>query len=190
MINIELDTVGVTREAQSFPNPQFENRNARALTWNDARIVIREAGGDIILTGEWIRSFEATVANNAERYYTMKGSLAPQDVAAKQRDITGSLTIMGRQPDLAFLALGNEGRCFEDSSLQFGYKVVGPCNSAWGIELPGVVFEIEQMGLKNDLFETTVAWHALPGANFREAGDPPVPIGDDALLFRNDVFPY
>jgi len=166
MIKVELDIMGTSRENLGGGGGYLSDaelggqRNARALTWNDAFMEIGYDGGSF--TGEYVRSFDITVMNNCERFYTLNGCLSPQDIAAKLRDLTGSLVIMGRHPGLGQAAEDNESRCYADGFLHFGYDVSG-CAAKWGVKLPGVVYEIETMGLKNDLMESTVNWHALPG---------------------------
>jgi hypothetical protein len=180
LINVEIDVIGRNREAASATEPFYTNRNARAMTWNDARVDIYDKNSQLMIDGSWIRSFEANVNNNVDRFYTLNGTLAPQDIAPKLRDITGSIVIMGRHPTLAELAVTNQTRCYEDSKIHFGYFVAGTCNANFGIKLPGTVFEIETMSLRNDLMESTMNWHSLPGSKFTATGGP------DAVNFVED----
>ena len=168
MVTIGLDIIGKNREYIGTDPTYLTDtelggqRNARALTWNDVYIKITLPDGHSF-TGEWIRNFEVTVNNNIERFYTLNGCLSPQDIAAKLRDLGGSMTVMGRNPNLGHYADKlNETECYANGSVHFGYYV-SKCQANWGVNLPGVIYEIEQMGLKNDLMESTVNWHSLPG---------------------------
>jgi len=169
MVKMNIDIIGKSRECLGTSGGYLTDtelggeRNARALTWNDVYLKITLPGGDSF-TGEWVRNFELTLQNNIERFYTLNGCLSPQDIAAKIRAIDGSMTIMGRNPLLGeYAAKLNEGDCYADGSIHCGY-FVSKCQANWGINLPGVIYEIEQMSLKNDLMESTVAWHSYPGS--------------------------
>jgi len=170
LVNMEIDVIGTDRE--QFINSHstfltFAQRNARAVTWNDVILVVQASVGGS-MNGTWIRNFECNVNNNVERFYTMNRKLAPQDIAPKLREITGTMTVMGRNTVVAELALANENRCYETSNIVFGYNIFGICNTNWGVRLEGCVFEIEQMSLRNDLMESTINWHCLPGGDSTE----------------------
>lgn len=171
VINIETEVFGTSREYLGSGGGYLTDaelggeRNARAMTWNDVYLEVVFEGGSF--TGEYVRTFECNINNNLDRFYTLNGCLSPQDIAPKLRDITGSLVVMGRHPGLGQDAEDNQERCFADHTLHFGYYVSG-CSAQWGVKLPGVVYEIETMGLKNDLMESTVNWHSLPGGRASE----------------------
>ena len=76
----------------------------RIVTWNDARVEV--SGGSLIgvVSGKHMRSFEANINNDAERFYTLNKFLEPQAIAARKRDIDGTIVFMGRQPKLSALA--------------------------------------------------------------------------------------
>jgi len=169
LVSMEIDVVGTNREQFIAQNTflDFTQRNARAITWNDVVLVVQTSAGGS-MNGTWIRNFECNVNNNVERFYTLNRKLAPQDIAPKLREITGSLTVMGRNTIVSELALANENRCYETSNIIFGYNVFGICNANWGVKLEGCIFEIEQMSLKNDLMESTINWHSLPGGDATE----------------------
>ena len=182
LVNINLDLMGVQRIAlvpiNSIGNglteePRYNTRNARAVTWNDSLIQITNDDGILgtsgSITGEWLRAFTATVNNNAERFYTLNGKLFPQDVQAKQRDISGTMTVMGRNPVLGLVSETNQDRCNEVSNIKFGYQLTIGCQACFLVELPGCVFQIEEMSLTNDLLESTVNWHSLPGGKYTDA---------------------
>jgi hypothetical protein len=176
IVNITVDIVGVTREGtevnQLVPPGADELRSTRIVTWNDARVEIIEgpsgAGGFGTIGGNFVRSFEANINNNVQRYYTLNGELFPQAIAPTKRDVNGNMVLIGRHKDLGGLAVTNEQRCFEDTELKFGFSSDvqssdpdRPCATGFNVTLPSVVFEIETIALTNDLFESTVNWHCL-----------------------------
>ena len=168
LVNITVDMIGLTRDYnESTIIPAADLTNTRAVTWNDARVEI--AGGRIANTigGQFVRTFEASVANNAERFYTLNKNLFPQAVAPTKRDVTGNIALLGRHQDLANLALSNENYCSESVQVKFGFetKATGTgCTSTFGVTVPNCIFQIEEMSLSNDIFETRVDWHSLPAA--------------------------
>lgn len=181
VVNVTVGVIGISREAAADRTIEYGFRNSRIVTWNDASVIIgndnrknRDAGvlNDNIPSSN-IREFTATLNNNSDRFYTLNGKLEPQDVAATKRDIDGSLVVMGRHNSLSNLAITNETRCTERSWIRFGYSLqTGECVGSWFIKLPGCVFEVEEIALTNELFETTINWHALTGAIYRVgAGD-------------------
>lgn len=139
----------------------------RIVTWADARLQIN-VGDETPITGEFARSFEANINNDAERYYTLNKALAPQAIAPRKREVTGNIVMMGRHPVLGNRALTNEVNCSENSSITFGFEGeatgFGCQSSSFNVKIPNIVFEIEELSLTNDLFETTVNWHAFPSA--------------------------
>ena len=165
-VKVNVDLIGVERETAQWTaiteSSAFFPNQSRVVTWNDAVVELR-SGSAFNITGEFIRSFEANINNNAERYYTLNGKLFPQDVAPRKRDITGSVSLMGRKPELADHAFDNQERCAEVSTIKFGYNLTNAeCQGTFLVTLPNVVFQIEELSLTNDLFETTVNWHCLP----------------------------
>ena len=133
---------------------------ARIVTWND--FAIRIYGDDVVdLSGEWLRSFECTVNNNVERFYTLNNRLAPQDIAARKRQIEGRLTLMGRNTNLSELAYNNQQRFTSDSKIAFGYRLGSGGSPVFATVLNGCIFEIEEIAITNDLVETTVPFYAL-----------------------------
>jgi len=115
LITIAVDVIGVDREDATLTEPVDGKVDlTRIVTWNDAVIEIDdEPGGSQILDGKFIRTFNVEIANDAERFYTLNGLLAPQDIAPRKRDVTGSISVMGRHASLANLAVTNEDRCTE-----------------------------------------------------------------------------
>jgi hypothetical protein len=165
--NVTTNLFGINREPLIYTDPWFVRRNSRIVTWNDA--VLNIGGSGFSIPGSYFRNFTITVANNPVRVYTLNGLLTPQDVVPTKRDITGKLEVMGRHPQLAQQAWSNYERCTEDSTILFGYTLASAlCNADWRVQLPGVVFQIEEMTLTNDLFITNVNWRCLPGVTYRE----------------------
>jgi hypothetical protein len=170
VVNITLDLIGVDRVPITAPSIPFADlSNSRIVTWNDAVVVL--AGPDLSndISGEYVRSFEANINNNAERFYTLNGVLSPQAIAPTKRDLNGNIVLLGRIEDLALLAYDNELRCEEESTIRFGFDSSIPetettCQGKFVTTFPNVVFEIEEIALTNDLFESTVNWSSLPAA--------------------------
>jgi hypothetical protein len=188
VLNITVNVIGVDRQQDTDPSinnnlPDYSQRNTRIITWNDVDVSI--GGPGVSVESAEIRSFTATVANNVQRIYTLNSSLAPTVVVPTKRDITGSFTLIGRNSSLGLRAYGYEGesatgnetRCTADNTIGFGYSTQlgenANCASEWGVEFADcVVFEVEEMAITNDFFETTVNWHALPGVRYvSEPGD-------------------
>ena len=176
VVSISVNIVGGGRkDNETLVDPGQEIKNTRIVTWNDAVVTLDLIGNSSsTIGGEFVRSFEMTLANNADRFYTLNGALAPQDIAPTKREVAGSVTLMGRHPGLGIHAEDNEERCFDDSTIQFGYdigSVEGNCGGAFLRTLPSVVFQIEELALTNDLFETNISWKSFPAANL-PASDP------------------
>ena len=156
----------------------------RVVTWNDAvfqiyrnpahtnhttgRLSVPPAPNALI-DRDYIRSFEVNINNNVQRFYTLNGLLVPQDIAPTKRDVNGNAVLMGRHESLGDLAFTNDQFCNEVTEIRFGYDSSIPeteetCQGKFIVRLPNVVFEIEEIALTNDLFESTVAWHSLVNA--------------------------
>lgn len=167
VVKVAVGLIGRTREKQQIgtmtkTSPGFP-QNTRAVTWNDAVCEVLGARGAPNIGGEYIRTFEVTFDNHADRYYTLNGELSPQDIAVKKRDIDGRIVLLGRHEQLGEHARTNQDRCYETSQIKFGYNLLRDvCNSTFLVTLPNIVFRIEEMALTNDLFETTVQFHSLP----------------------------
>ncbi len=148
----------------------------RIVTWNDVRVEL--SGGRFIgetsIGGEYIRSFEANINNDAERYFTLNTKLTAQAVAPRKREINGNVVIMGRNDNLGNIANTNQLYCSEQQTISFGYDASGlaandtDCPSGdlarFNTVFINCIFEIETMSLTNDLFETTVNWFSLPAS--------------------------
>jgi hypothetical protein len=166
-VKISSSLIGRTREDTTI-GPMLRNSpgfptNTRAVTWADAIVEVKGARGAPDLSGDYIRSFEVTYNNNADRFYTLNRSLNPQDIAVKKRDIDGRLVLLGRHEQLGEHARTNQDRCFEDSKIKFGYQLTRDvCNSTFLVTVPNIIFRIEELALSNDIFETTVQFHSLP----------------------------
>lgn len=176
-VNISVGIIGISRD-DSFVIKQpgstgfFGLRNSRIVTWNDAVVDFMGVG----LQSNEVRSFSATVNNNSQRFFSLNGQLTAQIVAPTKRDITGSISIMGRNQTLATLAYSNKNRCTEQNQVKFGYQVgVGVtgtgCNGSFLVQLPGIVYHIEEIAITNELLETTVAYRSLPGIAYNGSGN-------------------
>lgn len=162
---------------------------ARTLTWND--VTVNGVGGcgifdnmDLFFSNQ-VRNWNLEINNNAQQYYSLNGSLYPIDVNVGKREITGSLTLMGLQDRLRLLAESNDERFTEKNEIRFSFYIgettdfVSPSGISFmsrdwkaGMTLPpgnpifykrltGVVFQIEQIAMTNELLETTVNYLAL-----------------------------
>ena len=143
--------------------------NTRVVTWNDARIELVNSAWADVIGGEYVRSYEVNINNNAERFYTMNANLFAQAIAPRKRDISGTMAIMGRHQILANQAYNNDLRCSESSQVRFGFVTSATdsscdTNSGFAVTIPNVVFRIEELSLTNDIFETQVQWIAFPNA--------------------------
>lgn len=175
VMNISTDIIGLTRSPQNIgvedypgaPGPEATD-NSRVVTWADARIEInagnqRPIGLNGQIGGQFVRSFEININNNAERFYTLNKALFAQAVAPGVRDVSGKIDFIGRLAGLGELARTNENYAYEDTEIRFGFKPsIG--SSKFIRRLPNVIFQIEEMSITNDLFYTTVNWHSLPAA--------------------------
>jgi len=185
IVSCSVDIIGLSREAagqldaparkdDSACTPlgdtsNGEIGNTRVVTWNDARIELVNSAWADVIGGEYVRSYEVNISNDAERFYTMNKNLFAQAIAPRKRDVNGTMTLMGRHQVLAEQAFNNELRCAESSQVKFGFitsATDGSCatNSGFAVTIPNVVFRIEELSLTNDIFETTIPWLALPNA--------------------------
>lgn len=183
VVTCSFDLIGINREPSGTLEPPSRSDSAcsgsstsssdnigttRIVTWNDARVEL--SGGRFVgsIGGQYIRTFEANINNDAERFYTLNTFLFPQAIAPRKRDVSGSLTLVGRHPDLGSVAISNQDNCTESGNVKFGYATPstgeGCSSSTFNVTLPNCVFEIETMSLTNDLFESTVNWYSLPSA--------------------------
>ena len=166
-VTVNVDLIGRTREPSDVPNLTPSSigfpTNSRVITWNDVIVEVQGERGAPNVKGDYVRNFDITINNNAERYYTFNGKLFPQDIAARKRDIEGSMVILGRHEGLGEHARTNQDRCFESSNIKFGYSLIrDECNAVFLVTMPNIIFRIEELALTNDLFETTINFLALP----------------------------
>lgn len=186
MVNMTANVIGITRTTPDEGDwdineiPGSLTPDSRVVTWNDAvvKILGQTSALNVDIGGQYVRNFECNISNNIERFYTLNGCLFPQAIAPQKREVDGNMVLLGRHPDLAQLAYTNQTRCYETTSILFGFdptqdhigstceKDLDPaCRGRFLVELPNIVFMIEEMSLSNDLFETTVNWICLPGSD-------------------------
>lgn len=189
VITFDIDVIGRSRTPASeffqddvFTQPQVTDflAPARVLTWND--ITITGVGGcdDAFLFGSaQVREFSFEIANNADWYYSLNGQLFPVDINVSKREITGSIKLMGLQDALRLRAenqqreftrkdeirmmifIGDEATSSRDwIGTQNTPQAAGHSPIFWK-KFTGVIFQIEEMSLTNDVFETDVNWLAL-----------------------------
>lgn len=184
LVSCSIDIIGLTRDSNPGMTPPSrpstddsctprgtgagEVGTTRVVTWADARVEISGGRLNDVIGGQYMRSFEANINNDAERFFTLNKQLYAQSVAPRKRDIDGSVVLMGRNPNLSSLALSNEFNCRESVNIKFGFVASATgegCSMAdFAVTIPNCIFEIEELSLTNDIFETTVNWHALPAA--------------------------
>lgn len=170
---------------------------ARVLTWNDftvngVRGCYGGNGQDLFYSNQ-VQEFTMEINNNAERYFSLQGSLFPMDINVGKREVTGSLTLMGLSRRLQELAETNQNRFTEKNEIRFGFFIGNdtspttvvpgvrpsfesrdwragisswPVDPIFGRRLTGVVFQIEEMALSNELYTTKVNWLALANDQF------------------------
>lgn len=139
--------------------------NTRIITWNDAIIEI-----DQVPDGD-IRSFSCTVANNVKRYYALNQTLVPALLTPTKRDISGKISVMGRH-GLSDSAATNENYCATNKSISFSLGGGASCKGSFGVSFIDIcLFEYEEIAITNDLFETTVNYHVLPGRTLNNSTD-------------------
>lgn len=181
----------VAASTQGLPAMTDYLSPARVLTWNDVSItgITGCEGidpGSVLFFSNVIRSWDLTIANNLDRFYTFTGSLFPVDINAGVRDVTGTIEIMGLSENLRQLTSGNgnitglQSHFTEKNELRFAFYIGNDTYSGadqftqrdWTgtnpVGLPifyrrlrAVIFEIEEMSLTNDLYTTSVNYHCL-----------------------------
>ena len=166
---------------------------ARILTWNDVTVTgitgcSGTAPGVPLFYSNTVRTWNMTVANNLDRFYTFNGSLFPADINAGVRDVTGSLEFMGLNDNLKKHTSGADGKgglqthFTEKNELRFafyigaetfvggntfdsrdwlGVNTVAPGSPIFSRRLLAVIFEIEEISLTNDLFVSTINFHCM-----------------------------
>lgn len=194
-VTFDISIIGRGRKPTSlggspFPDPTGGDPRirdylspARVLTWNDVTITgIRGCGSPLeLFYSNQVRDFSMEINNNADRYYTLNGSLYPMDINVGKREITGSLTLLGYQEQLRVLAESNQDRFTEKNEIRValyigedtfqgatfsnrdwtGSASNPPQTAIFAKVLTSVVFQIEEVSLSNEVLETSINWHAL-----------------------------
>lgn len=197
-INMDINVIGRSRNAftdppTGDPAPADFLSPARVLTWNDISITgIQGCGNeDGLFFSNQVREFSFEINNNADRYYTFQGSLFPMDINVQKREINGTIKLLGMAERLRLLAESNQDRFTEKNEIRMAFYIgedtfnggtfssrdwtteSAPASSIFAKKFLGVVFEIEEIALSNDVLESTVNWHALGvDTNQYEAIDP------------------
>jgi hypothetical protein len=207
VVTCTVGVLGVNRETLGALNPPNRSDTActgsstsetasigttRIVTWNDARVEMSGGRLSSSIGGQYVRSFEANVNNDAERYFTLNTKLFVQAIAPRKREISGNIVLMGRHQALANLALNNEFNCTETTNIKFGFATPGTgegCSeSTFNVTMPNSIFEIEEMSLTNDLFETTVNWHSLPAAGTGTCDPMLASLGSTTFDYENNAY--
>lgn len=168
-VSVSCEVIGGGTGADKLRNEYKSNEDqttnflapARVITWNDARVQAWNETGVAIFDNGQIREFTASINNNIERIYALNNALAPVDIAAKKREVSGTFKTLGAIYKLSQLTETNQLRFTSNSSIAFGYALGANTGLYWATGLTGVVFEIEEVSLQTGLFETTTKWRAL-----------------------------
>lgn len=197
MVTTDINVIGRGRAVSQFSSgspvyaidPQFGDflSPARVFTWNDVTVNGMRGcrlNGQHLFYSNQVREFSLSINNNADRFYTLCGSLFPVDVNVGKREITGTLKLLGLQERLRDLANTNPLRFTEKNEIRLAFYLgndaydentgtftsrdwtddqndASHLGSIWSKRIQGVVFEIEEMSLSNEVFETTVNFHAM-----------------------------
>lgn len=134
---------------------------ARTIPWADSVVRLFDNDGTPMVEGKQVREFTCSVDNQIERFYGLNGKLSPVDIAAKKRQITGSVKTLGANYKLTKNAESNQDRFTANSGIAFGYRLGNSGGCYWATGLYGVIFDIEDISLSTGVFETTSNWKAL-----------------------------
>ena len=192
MVKLDLNVIGRGRQRPTDPTKEPIISDflspARVLTWNDVTVNGVQGCGssntDLFFSNS-IRSWSLNINNNAERFFSLNGSLYPIDVVFGKREITGSMTLLGVQERLRKLADTNQDRFTEKNELRFSFHVgestevntpngiaftsrdwkagmaVPPGNPIFYRKLTAVVFQIESVELRNSVLESSVEYFGM-----------------------------
>jgi hypothetical protein len=207
MITMDIGVIG--RSRAPFVNPYLHNSQvqgaayttgyadivdflspARVLTWNDAWVYSKSDWGcsgssdNFLFRSGQVREFSFEINNNADRFFSLNGSLFPMDINVGKREITGTVKLMGLADKLHQRAATNQDRFTSKDciflSLYIGRDTFNTAydppfetsvrnwddgntndGAIWRKRFDGVIYQIEEMSLSNELYETTANWFAL-----------------------------
>ena len=182
--NVDLSVIGQSRDPENsmltMPTKEKFMAPARQFMWND--VTINGVGGCLrdtqLFFSNQVREFTMEVNNNADRFFTLNGTLFPVDVNVGKREITGSMTLLGFNHRLRETAESNQKYFTEKNEIRIAYYLGrdsdGPAgsrdwwsdtltapNSVFSARLASVIFKIEEVSMTNDVLETTVNYLAL-----------------------------
>ena len=184
-VSFDINVIG--RARNPFVDPQTEPEAAdflspaRTLTWNDVSITAIQGCGNEegLFYSNQVREFSFEINNNADRFYTLQGSLYPMDINVQKREIGGTVTLLGMADRLRILSESNQARFTEKNELRMAFYIGeetfdgtiftsrdwtsgdAPAASIFSKKFLGVVFQIEEIALGNDVLESAITWHAL-----------------------------
>tara|TARA_Y100000034_G_C6896101_1_gene413157 strand:- start:735 stop:1772 length:1038 start_codon:yes stop_codon:yes gene_type:complete len=165
---------GRTDVAQAVPNLDSGQDLApvRAIMFNDISVTFSPStisGANTIdssFTSTVVQSFKLDIANNTDFVYTLASSLSPYDIIAKKRDITGSITFLGKNDQLAPFATMHEHSAQSAVDMTFSIKFSADAPPVDLFQLKGVVFQIEEISVSNDLITSTMNYRAYGEQGF------------------------
>ena len=153
-VDVKVSIIGEEREEVGAGGNSPFSGNTRIITWNDVTVSAGDAESDII------RSFSLVLANNIKRHYSLDGTLVPVLINPTTRNITGKISVMGRSSEISDPAFTNaKDKCKADQTISF-------TSTAFSQSFDTCIFEMEEIQITNDLFETTVNYHVLTGEKF------------------------
>lgn len=168
IVKMSFGVIGGANATDTVREPLVSERDptflapARVVTWNDFRINLFIDEETMIIPGSYLRSFQVTLDNHADRFYTLNGRLTPQDITAKKRSIEGAISLMGfSAKQFHDFIYNNQSRFTSQSKIAFGYTLGSAIVPYWATALWGVVFQIEEVAISNDIIETKVPFRAL-----------------------------
>ena len=190
MATIDLGIMATARDASYssssatvMEDPQLTSflSPARVLTWND--FTINGIGqcdySGILFHSNQVREFNMTINNHADRFFTLNGTLFPVDINVGKREVTGTLKLLGYNHVLRQRAEANADRFTSKDEIRMaayigydtalsnttrdwtGSGISPPTGSIWGKSINGVIFQIEEVSMTNEVLETTVNYLAF-----------------------------
>jgi hypothetical protein len=145
---------------------------ARIVGWQDFVVALYSVNGGsrlggTAIDGEGLREFSCDLKNNVDRYNTFNGTLTPQDITGKKREVSGMIKILGRNQYLNRMGDENEQFYSSDENIAFGYRIGANGGIYWSTALHGVIFKYEEMTISpGEVFETQVMYNALGDCSF------------------------
>lgn len=182
MATIDLNILSQRREDSYFPSETSQPNltdflsPARVLSWNDFTVNGLAAcdSDSVLFHSNQVREFRMSINNNAERFYTLNGTLYPVDINVGKREVTGTLNLLGYNHPLRQRAEANDTRFTSKDQIRVAAYIgddrsasgssrdwvsdacTAPSTAIFAKSLAGVVFSIEEVSMTNGMLETSV----------------------------------